>query len=164
MSPKKHTAFIALGANLGNPLETCNKALNEIKNHSDITLISHSTWHKTKPLVAAGESEVGVPDYINGACEIETSLKPEDLLNTLLGIEKKLGRTRGKKWESRVIDLDLLFYDDLVLNETNAGGHMGPPLQIPHPELHKRDFVLKPLMEIAPDFVHPVLKKTIREL
>lgn len=156
MSPKKHTAFIALGANLGNPLETCNKALNEIKNHPDITLISHSTWHKTKPLVANGESEVGVPDYINGACEIETSLKPEDLLKTLLNMETKLGRTRGKKWESRVIDLDLLFYDDLVLNENE--------IQIPHPELHKRDFVLKPLMEIAPDLLHPVFGKKIREL
>jgi 2-amino-4-hydroxy-6-hydroxymethyldihydropteridine diphosphokinase len=96
------------------------------------------------------------PKFINMAVEIVTDLKPEALLYMLKKIETESGRIPGRRWGPRVIDLDILLYDDFVLKT--------PVLEIPHPEICKRDFVLIPLTEIAPDKVHPVHKKTIREL
>ena len=93
---------------------------------------------------------------MNQVILIETELNPQKLLKKCQAIENKLGRERKEKWGARTIDIDILFYDDLVLNEEN--------LIIPHPYIAEREFVLKPLNEIAPDFMHPVLKKTIAEL
>jgi 2-amino-4-hydroxy-6-hydroxymethyldihydropteridine diphosphokinase len=88
--------------------------------------------------------------------EAETGLSPEELLKALKEVEKEMGRKETIKWGPRIIDLDILFYDDAVVNMEH--------LHIPHPLLHKRDFVLLPLSEIAPDKIHPVLKKNIRQL
>ena len=96
------------------------------------------------------------PKFINMAIETETDKKPEELLRVLKEIEKEIGRTETTKWGSRVIDLDILFYDDLIL-KTQA-------LEIPHPLLHERAFVLKPLCDIAPDKKHPVTGKTVKEM
>ena len=96
------------------------------------------------------------PDFLNQVVKLETSLSPQELLNLNLGIEKQLGRNRVEKWGPRSIDIDILFYDNEIIDE--------PGLQIPHPWMHERLFVLEPMCEIAPDFVHPVLNKTIAVL
>ena len=94
--------------------------------------------------------------FINGVVAAETSLRPREFLDFLLDIERQMGRERGERWGPRVIDLDILFYGAKVLNE---GG-----LQIPHPRLHERRFVLIPLRDIAPDLEHPLLNKTVSEI
>ena len=96
------------------------------------------------------------PKFINIAVEIETSVEPEELLKLLKKIESEMGRLTTFRWGPRVIDLDILFYDDLVIKT--------PDLEVPHPGIKDRDFVLRPLAEIAPDLVHPILKKSIKEL
>jgi 2-amino-4-hydroxy-6-hydroxymethyldihydropteridine diphosphokinase len=102
---------------------------------------------------------VGLEDpewFINGVFLLETGQAPRQLLETLLLIESRLGRERTLKWGPRTIDLDILFYDDRVIREVD--------LVIPHPEMEKRRFVLEPLSEIAPDLIHPVIRKTISAL
>lgn len=96
------------------------------------------------------------PDFLNQALEIETTLTPEQLLKSLLDIEHSMGRDRKEKWGPRTIDLDILFYDDLILEQ--------PGLTIPHPWMQERRFVLEPLAEICPDKVHPLLNKSVRML
>lgn len=156
MNRKRHTAFIGLGANLGHPLEQCRRALEKIGKISQTELIRSSSVYQTEPLVSEGQDPLTVPWYMNAVCEVLTGLTPKKLLTELLDIEKEMGRERRKKWESRLIDLDLLFFDSLVF-ETKT-------LKIPHPEIQNRSFVLLPLKEIAPQWVHPLFKKTIEEL
>ncbi|MBI2340720.1 MAG: 2-amino-4-hydroxy-6-hydroxymethyldihydropteridine diphosphokinase [Deltaproteobacteria bacterium] len=151
-----HIAFIAIGSNLGNPAEQCHRALCKLENTEGITLACCSSFYPTDPLVPDGVDHSTVPAYVNAVCEISTTLTPELLLARLLVIEKEMGRERREKWESRIIDLDLLFYDDLVFH-TNT-------LRVPHPEIQNRRFVLEPLCEIAPQWIHPVHKRTVREM
>ena len=94
--------------------------------------------------------------FVNGVAKVETLLSPEKLLSVLLGIETRMGRTREIRFGPRVIDLDLLLYDDLVM--------VSPELAIPHPRLHKRRFVLAPICDMDSNLVHPVLNKTMGEL
>ncbi len=98
------------------------------------------------------------PNYLNGAIVVETNLPPRDLLDTLLRVERALGRDRssGERWAPRTIDLDLLLYGDAVIDEDG--------LVVPHPRMHERDFVLGPLAEVAADAIHPTMKSTVREL
>ncbi|MGZ3821394.1 MAG: 2-amino-4-hydroxy-6-hydroxymethyldihydropteridine diphosphokinase, partial [Mucilaginibacter sp.] len=96
------------------------------------------------------------PDYLNQVILIETELSPQSILKKILAIETTLGRRREEKWGSRIIDIDILFYDSETVTE--------PGLNVPHPELHKRRFTLEPLSEIAPDFIHPVFNKSIFQL
>jgi 2-amino-4-hydroxy-6-hydroxymethyldihydropteridine diphosphokinase len=97
-----------------------------------------------------------LPDYLNQVIETETDLEPTLILKKTQAIEEKLHRERTKKWDSRTIDIDILFYGDVIINSTK--------LIIPHPQLHNRMFTLAPLDELIPDFVHPILKKTIHSL
>ena len=146
-----HTVFIGIGSNLGNRSKNCREAINQLATCPHIKNLVKSKACKSKALTK------GDPDYINAVVKFETELKPKELLRLVQRIEKKLGRVRtDKKWESRTIDLDILFYDDLIVKE--------PDLIIPHPELHKRIFVLKPLCDIDPCWIHPVLKKTVKWL
>ncbi|MFO8007061.1 MAG: 2-amino-4-hydroxy-6-hydroxymethyldihydropteridine diphosphokinase, partial [Candidatus Brocadiia bacterium] len=94
--------------------------------------------------------------YINAAAELRTTLSPRELLEELLDVEDKLGRVRTVHWGPRKLDLDLLLYEDQIIDE--------PGLQVPHPHMHKRPFVLDPLSEIAPEVTHPVLDKTVSEM
>ena len=114
-------------------------------------IIRVSSWYFTEP--------VGLEDlewFINGVVLLDTSLFPEILMQQMLEIETAMGRKRTVKWGPRVIDLDLLCYDQLIMNS--------PDLTIPHPFLEKRRFVLEPMAEIAPDYVHPGLQKTVSRL
>ena len=141
---------IALGSNLGDSQTTLNQSVEMIKEHPKIELIACSNWHQTKPV---GPPQ---PDYLNGCITISTSLSPEDLLTFLLDVEQKFGRERKLRWGARTLDLDLILHGDLVLETPN--------LQIPHPRMHQRGFVLVPLAEIAPEWVHPVQNMTIEQL
>ncbi len=120
-------------------------------NSRGISVRKASSLYETRPW---GVKEQ--PAFINMAVEAETGLSPEELLAAAKGIEKEMGRADTFKWGPRIIDLDILFYDDIVINRKH--------LQIPHPLLQERRFVLAPLSEISPDKVHPALKKTVRQL
>ena len=147
-------AFIGIGSNIGDRIANAEGALTQLKLHPQIQIIKTSRWFHTKALCLPGETQ---PDFVNGVAQIETGLAPETLHRTLKEIEVQMGREpRPKKWGPRVIDLDLLFYGDQIV-ET-------PALKIPHPCAHERLFVLEPLSEIAPDFIHPIFKKAIAKL
>jgi 2-amino-4-hydroxy-6-hydroxymethyldihydropteridine diphosphokinase len=143
--------FLSLGSNLGDRSINLQTALSRISAECG-PLTASSVVYETAPWGFKPDS-----DFLNLAVAIETELKPEMLLDALLNIEKSMGRIRGKKgYESRIIDIDILFYSDLIIENQR--------LVIPHPHLHKRRFVLVPLADIAPEFIHPVLKKSILSL
>ncbi len=146
----KNTAYILLGSNLGNSIELLNLAIAQISlNCGEVEL--KSSVYKTK---AWGNENQN--DFLNQVILVKTGLPANFLLEKLLLIENTLGRERKVKWGERTMDLDLLFYENYVLNTPN--------LIIPHPRLHLRNFTLIPFAEIAPNFIHPVFKKTISQL
>ncbi len=143
-------AAIALGSNLGDRQAHLELALDAIARTPNITLASHSQFYET---VAVGPPQ---PNYLNACVLISTQLTPEELLNTLLQIELQLGRIRRERWGPRTLDLDILLFADQVIRR--------PELQIPHPRMHERAFVLVPLAEIAPHWVEPVSGLAIAQL
>ncbi len=143
-------AYIGIGSNLGNRKQNCEKAIS-LLTENRITVLKRSTMLETEPWGIKDQ-----PKFINMAIKIDTVLKPEDLLNLLKEIESAVGRTKTFRWGPRIIDLDILLYDNLIINTNNV--------QIPHPGIKDRDFVLRPLAEIAPGKIHPVSKKSIKEL
>jgi 2-amino-4-hydroxy-6-hydroxymethyldihydropteridine diphosphokinase len=147
----EHTAFIAIGSNMESPADNCIEAANLINDHPAISVSSQSSLYETEPF---GKSDQDW--FINSVVEVTTHLSPELLFKACLNIEKKMGRVRSEKWGPRIIDLDILFYDDCVFRESN--------LEIPHPGIADRSFVLAPMNEIAPDYVHPKLRKNIETL
>ncbi len=149
MSSEPVTAYLGLGSNLGNRQDNLDKALNLLSQRLQVSQVS--SIYDTEPV-----GNVSQPRFLNSVCQVHTRLTPTELLALAKGIELKLGRARGKSNAPRPIDIDILFYGDQVV-ET-------PELVIPHPRLAERAFVLIPLDEIAPDLVHPVNGKTIREL
>ena len=153
MTPHELIAYIGLGSNLGDRRRNLESALGALRETSVIELVAVSTLIETEP-----EGPPGQDRYLNGAATIRTNLSPRGLLQVMLKIESAHGRDRTKegRWGPRRLDLDLLMYADRIIDE--------PELVVPHPRMHQRTFVLAPLVEIAPDAVHPVLGVTIRAL
>jgi 2-amino-4-hydroxy-6-hydroxymethyldihydropteridine diphosphokinase len=144
-------AYIALGANLGDPPAQLQAALRSLRSAPALEVIAVSQFYRTPPLGPPGQ-----PDYCNAVCVVDTTMEPEALLDLLQDIENAAGRTRaGERWGARVLDLDLLHVEGRV-SQT-------PRLTLPHPELHRRAFVLVPLAEIAPDLLIPGLGR-VRDL
>lgn len=131
-------AWLSLGANLGDPAAQLAEAIRRIDAHPAIAVTRQSSVLATKPW-----GKTDQPDFTNQAIEIETSLKPMELLDVLLGIELAMGRVREEVWGPRVIDIDIIAYDRFEIKS--------PRLTLPHPYAHEREFVLKPLDEISPD-------------
>ena len=147
----KARAFIGAGANLGEPVRQIRQALDALQKSPGIKFLGASSLYRTQPV-----GPVEQPPFINAVFALEAEIGPHDFLSLLLDIERNMGRVRKERWGPRVIDLDLLFFGEEIIEE--------PGLEVPHPRLHERRFVLAPLAEIAPGFVHPVLKKTVSEL
>jgi 2-amino-4-hydroxy-6-hydroxymethyldihydropteridine diphosphokinase len=144
--------YLALGSNLGDRQRFLDEAVRRLRAVPGLTVRRVSPYYETAPV--GGPAESGA--YLNAVAEAETTLPPDQLLQTLLDIERQFGRIRGEPNAPRTLDLDLILYGDLVQH--------GPDPVIPHPRMHERRFVLQPLADLAPDFVHPTIKKTIREL
>ncbi|AUN16929.1 2-amino-4-hydroxy-6-hydroxymethyldihydropteridine diphosphokinase [Clostridium botulinum] len=145
-----HTAYVAFGSNIGEKESYIKRALEKIEERG-MKIIKVSSIYETEPYGVLDQDS-----FLNGVVKIETNLTPEDLIGELLNIEKQLDRVRERRWGPRTIDLDIIFYDDLIINEKN--------LVIPHKDMENREFVLKPLCDIDENFIHPVLKKSVREL
>jgi 2-amino-4-hydroxy-6-hydroxymethyldihydropteridine diphosphokinase len=138
---------IALGSNLGDSKTILDGAIDCLRLLPSVNIIDVSSWLITAPI---GPPQ---PDYLNGCATISTSLSPDELLTALQSIEHQFGRVRGEKWGARTLDLDLILYGDRIINSID--------LQVPHPLMHQRAFVLIPLAEIAPDWIDPRTGKSI---
>lgn len=145
-------AYVALGANLGDRRQSIVDALRLLGEDPAVRVTKVSSLLENPAVGGPADA----PPFLNAVAEIETTLYPAELLRRLLEIERQLGRTRQRKWDPRVIDLDLLLYGDAVID--------APGLNVPHPLMHEREFVLRPLAEIAPNAVHPLLQKTAAQL
>lgn len=142
--------YLLLGGNLGNRFEILDNAITEIEIHIG-KILKKSSIYETK---AWGKEDQ--PDFLNQVVLVQTQIDVFTVLNKILEIEKKLGRIRFEKWGERLIDIDILFFNDQIINTDN--------LKIPHPQLHKRMFTLVPLNEVSNGFVHPVLNEKISTL
>lgn len=148
---KWHTAYIALGSNMGDKQGYLEMAVEKLKTTMGCEVMHISPFIQTAPYGVLDQD-----DFLNGAVELRTLLKPEELLEELHKIEQAAGRERTQRWGPRTLDLDIIFYDDEVIDT--------PTLHIPHIEMHKRDFVLEPMSQISPYKRHPVYKKTVQEM
>lgn len=143
-------AYIALGSNLGDKEKNLRRAL-LLLTQQGVEVVRVSSFLSTEPYGVTDQ-----PQFLNAVACVRTSLAPLALLDVLLATELAMGRVRLRHWGERNIDLDLLLYEDVVLDT--------PRLRLPHPDMQNRDFVLLPLAEIAPELKHPTLQKTIYEL
>lgn len=146
-----HEAYIALGSNLGDKEAYLNHGVQSMEQSKDFRVKSVSPFVTTKPYGKKDQD-----NFLNGCMKVETLLTPEELLDFLQGVERSVNRVRQGKWGPRTLDLDILFYDDIIMDADN--------LKIPHVDMQNRDFVLEPLRQIAPNYYHPVLHKTISKL
>ncbi len=145
-------ALVALGANLGDRADTLERALAALQEYPALRLVTRSTWFETTPVGGPANQ----PGFLNGAALWETSLPPHEFLATLQAVETSLGRRRAVRWDARTLDLDLLLYDEQVIESPN--------LTLPHPRLAFRRFVLAPAVEVAPAMRHPLFDWTIAKL
>jgi 2-amino-4-hydroxy-6-hydroxymethyldihydropteridine diphosphokinase len=145
-----HIVYLILGSNLGDRNAILGKAVSLINSKIGEVIL------KSKIYETAPWGGVEQPAYLNQVLMVKTTLSPEIILKDVLEIEKDLGRERVVKWGARSLDIDILFYDDIIINTDD--------LKIPHPFIHQRKFVLVPLVEIAPNFVHPLFKTTSEDL
>lgn len=148
-----HEVYFGLGSNLGDKEANLNLAIEKIEEQIG-EVFSISAFYITDPVGFDSENK-----FYNAVCASRTTLSVENTLEVSKGIEKEIGRLKksvNKQYTDRIIDIDILFYDDLILETEN--------LIVPHPELHLRDFVLEPLKEIAPQLIHPIFEKEIKDL
>lgn len=145
------TAYIGLGSNLGDRKETIDKAVKMLAENEQVESVSVSELIETAPLGMADQ-----PDYLNAVAEVRTALAPESLHRLMIEIENRLGRVRQEKWAPRTIDLDLLLFDERIIDTDE--------LIVPHSQMHLRSFVLKGLCQFNPKLIHPVMKVTARKL
>ena len=143
--------YLSLGSNIGDRVGYLQQATLLLKAIPEISVISTSSFYESEPWKMDSENW-----FVNAVVQISTTLSSEKLLDECMRIEAQLGRKRTRGYQDRTIDIDILFYDDLVIH-TEA-------LTIPHPHFHKRAFVMVPMLEIAQDFVHPLFKKTVMQL
>ncbi len=144
-------AYLGLGSNLGDRHANIAEAARRLSETPGVRVVKLSSLHETAPVGGPPQG-----DFINAACEVETSLPPRELLAAVLAIEQAMGRVRSVRWGPRVIDIDILLCDELILDE--------PDLVVPHPRMAERRFVLEPLAEIAPGVICPKSRKTVPEL
>ena len=144
-------AYLGLGSNLGDRRANIDEAIRRLGATEGIHVTKVSSMYDTKPVGGPPQ-----PDYLNAACEIETELSPHELLRSALAVEDAMGRTREVRWGARNIDIDILVCGDMLINDDE--------LTVPHPLMTEREFVLRPLAEIAPSLVHPATKRDIRAL
>ena len=147
----KHFVLLAFGANLGNRKKNIEKALKLLNGYNSVSILKISSFYTTEPL-----GDKHQPEFINAAALIRTSLDALALLVIIKKIEASIGRKERSRWHEREIDIDILLFDSKIITEKS--------LVIPHSKMHKRNFVLVPAAEIAPDIIHPVLNKSIRQL
>ncbi|NVJ98470.1 MAG: 2-amino-4-hydroxy-6-hydroxymethyldihydropteridine diphosphokinase [Alphaproteobacteria bacterium] len=171
---KKHQILLSFGANLpssvGQPEDTLRAALRSLDSHG-MKIIKTSRLYRTKAVTLDGVESV--PDFINAAALVEGCGTPEGVLAILHTIEASFGRERLARWSARTLDIDLIAFDDVILpdlvgwwalaNHEDAAFFTETPM-IPHPRAHRRGFVLSPLREVAPDWVHPVLNQSVSDL
>ena len=149
---KSHLVYISVGSNLGRKLENCRNGVTSLASSTDIRLIDQSPIYRTEPVDYQDQDW-----FVNYVVKIGSDLDPLSLLNFLKSIEQEAGRVRHTiRFGPRVLDLDIILYDDVVLDD--------PRLTIPHPRMHKRRFVLRPICDIDPDINHPVLQQTMFSL
>lgn len=148
--PVPHRAAIALGSNIGNSVAILEEALEALNSLPEVKIEARSPFYWTVPI---GPPQ---PDILNACALLSTTLSPTNLLQTLLKVEAQFGRVRQERWGARSLDLDLLLFDDLILEQ--------PDLQIPHPRMTERAFVLVPLADIAASWIEPVSGRAIAEL
>jgi len=146
------TAYLALGSNIGDRKNFLLRARSLLLKTPGVRITISSPLYQTDPV----GGPPGQKSYLNAVLRLETGLPPHELLEKCQEIEDRLGRDRPERWSPRTIDLDLLLYDDLVSRDAH--------LELPHPRMHQRAFVLVPLADVAPDLVHPRLERTIRDL
>lgn len=147
----EHRLFVGLGSNLGDRFRNMREAVGRLGAGKDITVVAVSPLYETEP-----EGVTDQPMFLNGAAECRTGLEPREVLRRFHDVEVAMGRVRNERWGPRTIDLDLLLYDDRVIAEEG--------LRVPHPRMHERSFVLRPMRDLAPDVVHPVEGLTIETL
>ena len=146
----KNTVYLLLGSNLGDRLQVMQSARGLIQKEIG-QIKAESSVYETAPWGVLDQ-----PAFLNQVVQLQTLLEPEEVLRIILEIEHELGRVRYERWGARVIDIDILYFQDLILDSSR--------LTIPHPRLHERRFTLTPLAEIAPGFIHPVLNKSSVQL
>lgn len=147
-----HTAYISVGSNLGHKLDNCRAGIAALTDSAHVRLIDQSPVYRTEPVDYLDQDW-----FVNYVVKIRTDLDPLDLLEFIHSIEHTAGRLRDSvRFGPRVLDLDIILFDDLVLDDST--------ITIPHPRMHKRRFVLKPICDIDPDINHPVLQQTMLTL